>query len=295
MKNVTWTYLGPSGRKSVIDLKHGVTSGNFVLFCNYKVLLIDFGVFENKTYSFFINDELCEIDVNKEVKGYTYGFRIRDDVDTPLNRWKKKMRKKEMRMTTAMIVGMVLSIMITILAVYGCKQYSLTQDLTNHQLVTTATLTLQDHRIGKESYNAVMDYSYRNAKYQFHYTFPKNSFGELIGKNGLPLASGDEFYVSFSSRRPDNHRLEMFRPTLDQVERYRQLVLRKCLETQNTDPAACDCLADVSYSKKGLSGLADMYFMDAAKEENALNNKDTYNEMKKSPGFREDISLCLKN
>lgn len=44
----------------------------------------------------FINEELIEIIIEKMAAGYAYSFKINDEVDTPINRAKKKTAKKNL-------------------------------------------------------------------------------------------------------------------------------------------------------------------------------------------------------
>ena len=59
-----------------------------------KILIIDFKVRETKSYSFFIDEELCEINITRTNDKFIYTFEINKTVQTPLNAKRKKREKK---------------------------------------------------------------------------------------------------------------------------------------------------------------------------------------------------------
>ena len=66
MAQIGWVYLDNYGGRHRVGLYHGDQTGHLVIHCNLRVVQIDFSVRDTKRYSFFIEDELCEIDIVKE-------------------------------------------------------------------------------------------------------------------------------------------------------------------------------------------------------------------------------------
>ena len=62
-------------------------------------MIIDFHVLETKTYPLFLDDELCELTVEKKDNQFRYGFDINRKADTPRNRQRKVVEKKHWRQT----------------------------------------------------------------------------------------------------------------------------------------------------------------------------------------------------
>ena len=89
MSQFNWTYLAPSGKKHHVGLFHGENTGHVMIYCNSKVVLVDFKVRETKSYSIFIEEELCEIGIERKADRFVYGFDINKEADTPLNRKRK--------------------------------------------------------------------------------------------------------------------------------------------------------------------------------------------------------------
>ena len=73
---------------------HGAESGHLMVYCNTNIVLIDFEILQSKTYSFFIEDELCELSIERKDDQFFYGFEINKKADTPLNRQRRKIEKQ---------------------------------------------------------------------------------------------------------------------------------------------------------------------------------------------------------
>lgn len=103
-----------------MGIYHGPTSGNLMIYCNAKILLVDFLVKKPKTYSFFINEEFCEVKLHKEEDDkFTYEFRINKRVDTPLNKKRSAREVRYMFYTIVLLalfflfVGVILYLVLT--------------------------------------------------------------------------------------------------------------------------------------------------------------------------------------
>jgi hypothetical protein len=84
-----WRFNNDLGQPYLIGLFHGDKDGHLVVHCNSKIVLIDFNVHDSKDYSFFIEEELCEIKLERQEVGFGYSCQINFEVDTPKNRWRK--------------------------------------------------------------------------------------------------------------------------------------------------------------------------------------------------------------
>jgi hypothetical protein len=76
MAQTQWTYHGPSGRSYHIGLYHGDESGHVIIYCNNNILTIDFDVREDKSYSFYLERDLCELSLSQEGEHFEYDFQI---------------------------------------------------------------------------------------------------------------------------------------------------------------------------------------------------------------------------
>lgn len=97
MSQFTWTYIGDEGALHRVGLFHGDSTGHLMIYCNTRIVVIDFGVTTSKNYSFFIDDELCDIAVEEIDGKFSYGFKVDEVTDTPRNRGRRKMARAEHR------------------------------------------------------------------------------------------------------------------------------------------------------------------------------------------------------
>ena len=101
MNQYTWTYIGDAAYSETVGLYHSSKSGHLLIYVGKKIVVIDFKVLDSKTYSFFINDDLCELRLErKDLKMY-YHFEINKEADTPRNQARKKVEQKYFRQALA--------------------------------------------------------------------------------------------------------------------------------------------------------------------------------------------------
>ena len=74
MSQSLWTYYDPSHGTQTVGVYHGDDSGNLVVYCNNKVVMIDFKVKKSKSYSFYINKCLIELKLKKQKEAFDHAF-----------------------------------------------------------------------------------------------------------------------------------------------------------------------------------------------------------------------------
>lgn len=98
MAQHAWSITGPQGNIYNLGLFHGDTTHHVVVHCNNSIVVIDFSVKESKTYSLFLDQELCEVTIDHTGDdGFSYDCKINHDVETPLNQQRRKYREEEDR------------------------------------------------------------------------------------------------------------------------------------------------------------------------------------------------------
>jgi hypothetical protein len=97
MSQFTWTYIDDDGYRHRVGLFHGDNTGHLLIYCNTRIVVIDFSVTTSKNYSFFINDELCDIAIEEKAGKFSYGFQVDEVTDTPRNRGRRRMIRTENR------------------------------------------------------------------------------------------------------------------------------------------------------------------------------------------------------
>ncbi len=121
MAQSNWHFRSHRGASYYIGLYHSPQSGNVVIYCNSKVTTIDFGVLETKCYSFFIGEELLEVQIEKKDKGYNYSLNINSEVATPLNKRRKKKEAEDKKMMRYAFIGLVVLMIIVLIIVQLLK------------------------------------------------------------------------------------------------------------------------------------------------------------------------------
>ncbi len=116
MNQFQWTFLDNKQQRHTLGIAHSSKSGHLVVHCDHRVVLIDFGVLEERTFSFFVEEELCKLNIrgSKEA-GFTYDFNIDTEIDTETNRIRNKKKRSESfksGMRLAVLLGGVLAIVL---------------------------------------------------------------------------------------------------------------------------------------------------------------------------------------
>ncbi len=100
-----------------MGLYHGTQSGHLLVYCNSKVVLIDFKVRESKTYSMFLDDELLELKLDRRKDKFFYSFQINKEADTPRNRQRIENERRDVRRAMILLAGFLLLVTLSVLLV----------------------------------------------------------------------------------------------------------------------------------------------------------------------------------
>lgn len=127
MPQSAWNITGIQGNTYKLGLFHGDDTGHVVLHCNDRVVAIDFNVGDSRTYSLFLDDELCEVSIDPAGPGarpgaptaFDYTCRINTEVKTPLNEQRRRLRAdqarvEKLRMGVATLVAVVIVLLLVL-------------------------------------------------------------------------------------------------------------------------------------------------------------------------------------
>ena len=101
-----WTYLDDRGGRHRVGLYHGSQSGHVMVLCNGRVIVIDFNVLDTKKYSFLINDELCDLHLERQNGRFAYGLEINKQADTPANQ--RRRRRDRSHLIQSLLIAAVM-------------------------------------------------------------------------------------------------------------------------------------------------------------------------------------------
>lgn len=294
VNRINWTYVGNRASNSLIELRHFLESGNLVVFCNKKILLTDFDVFSAREYSFFIGEEFCRISIHEyENNMLGYDFKIIENVDTPLNRLRKKVMRKDLLKGCALVFAVALLLMSVIMGIGWLDHRRKVKDLQENGIVKTVRLNIRPHVHQDQFVNVTYKYWFRNRNYNRHIKLPMNKRGEYMTENGFPLETGDQFLFVFSSKNPANNKVDYNSPPPEQIYKYRCRVIDE-LNKYHPKPSehVHDCLLDAVYRSKGISGWANLYYHATSDYMNAEHNRETYKKMMQQEALRKVLGNC---
>ena len=285
-----WSYISHSGKQYIVGVFHGAKTGHLLIYINSKIVQIDFKVLEDAMYSFFIDDELCEVSIKKKNGGYAYDFRVNREVDTPLNRHLNAFDRVNRNRIIAMLVGLV--IFVSLALAYG--NYQKKKKERENQMQLQELLTHKSVSI----MGVIDSVIWAGDNACFYYTFQDEevlrSAKSAIDKSrfnlytqGIPILQGDEFMVKYNAYR-DSAWLLLNEPSDSQLANF---MFRAFEKEKQFNPQLSDrelkCRVRCAFEVNGLSGLADFYFQDQPQKENPWHNALTYQNLVRDLPFQQ--------
>lgn len=251
-------------------------------------MLIDFGVLRSKSYSFFIENELCEIVMERKGNRFFYDFEINREVDTPLNRARNQLEKKHWRQSLLFFGGMLLLVAIFTVTFLSFKSSKAQSNLIDLPLAnyksTIAKLIVEP---GKDD------------TYFINYSFVANGKkveGQLerdqvpLYKNSFPLVTGDELAVNYAPNLPERHELDFSQAPKEQITRFldRSFQLHQQYNPRLTKQMI-RCQLEIAYELKGIEGLANFYYQKTSPNINSQFNQQTYQRLVRDTPFKNKV------
>ncbi len=298
MNQFNWTYLADNGTNHQVVLMHGATSGHLLVYCNTSILLIDFGVLKTSSYSFFIEEELCELRIERQGDEFSYGFDVNRDADTPLNNARKKKEKKYLYQSLFFMGGLMLlvSLVIVGLTVYhkNQDQSKLLDQLTTSGKETSARIVL-DPSNEKEPIKSFFFANGTNYSATTEMAAIKTTEPILL-KNGMPLENGDEFLVRYLPEAPQRNLIDFNIPTAKTLESYQNRAIHQyLLEKPDLSPERAKCLVETAFALKGIEAYALFYFSTTSPKLNISHNIDVFNRLYRDLPFQKAIAQKCQN
>ncbi len=305
MAQMNWVFLDDFGGRHRVGLYHGDRTGHVMVHCNMRVVQIDFSVKDSKMYSFFIEDELCELILEKKDGVFGYEFRVNKKADTPRNRV-RRVKDGQNRKYLAMMVGgivLVLAIAVFSLQSFGQRQEAKRMAATGivskyskenmKRLVadgkrTVARLHLvQGEKPGEQKITYAL-LAVDSLMEQGDFA-PENR-NPLLLPNGFPFSEGDEFDAIYLPSDPQIHRVDFFQPTRSTTTTYLRLATQA---EQKNNPAVSPekniCRVLTSAEKMGWTSLAHFIFQEKTPKENVRHNRDSYARLLRDPELAKEI------
>lgn len=274
MPRFKWIYLEGEGVQHHVELFHGRRNGHVLLTCNGKVILTDFDVRQSKSYTFFINEEMCKIHLKQKGLKFKYSFEIDRKVDTPLNRIRKKRSRKYN-------IYVALMFLLVIATAFWSISVSKKMELEAKRI---AFASAPRTGITPKIYGKLLE---TEEGFSIQTMLPNNEsvtkrVSGIYGFNGWPLQEGQIYEVKLEGISI----LEIFwnKPNEQTLNEFRKKVLQDIhLDAFRvygyTDVS---CIIKVIEQQSTAFGLACMYYAKTSPDINAFANEDFFKRIMNS-------------
>lgn len=302
MAQVSWIFLDDFGGRHRVGLYHGDRSGHVLVHCDARIVQVDFSVKESRVYSFFIEDELCEVSIQKEKEGFSYDFRVNKQVNTPRNRQRRAAERRNW-----LGVAGVLAVLVAIVfvAVSLLMRWDARQKQRRWADAFTFPLSAKEvRRLQEEGHTSVarLFIAYENQQRVVYYNFSTRENHLMTGRfwvpdtglillpNGFPVSDHDAFAVQYLPEDPRIHRVLFGQPEPETISAYLDQATR-AQQAAHPDnrPARNRCIAQVALAEKGWPALADFIFQTANAEQNPQHNRDSYLRLVRDPALAQRL------
>lgn len=282
MAQFSWAYTGTSGKQYVVGIYHGSESGHTLVYCDFNVIHIDFSVLQNWKYSFFIEEDLLELKIERRLEGFQYHFDLNRQIDTPKNRARNAQERHDKRMMTVFL-SLMGALLIFLFSAWWYNEVRVdatelaTVQHSNWKTPARVFVAADESEI---RYSFVVD----GESYKYQTAIPEAQ--QML----LPLQSGDEFMVRYNRRKPHIHMLDFLTPTEPQIKRYKERALElHATLNPHLDKQYIVCLLELAFAERGVDGYADFYYQKASPQDNSEHNRNTYGRLVRDIPFQEKM------
>jgi hypothetical protein len=304
MAQMGWVLLDYQDRPHRIGLYHGDQTGHVLIHCEMRIIKIDFSVLESKTYTFFIEDELCELRIHKEKKGFSYEFHVNKKTDTPLNRERRRVQRLDRRQGVLFVtlfvvaLGLLAGGLIWFGREQGAKRIAeegLNAGLSpseRSQILSRGLPGQAALSVGREAGGRRVYCLFTTAEgVAIRGGFPAPDTGRILLPNGFPLAERDSFKVQYLPDKPAVFFLNFNEPAPTTIERYLQQAIA-AEQTAHPEESATHnrCVATTVFRLKGWPQLAHLIFQLEAPENNPNHNRNTYKRLVRDAAFAQELT-----
>lgn len=299
----SWMYAGKLKRHK-LELAHWPQTGKVYIRLN------DMPLYESemlasdadKTFQFFVDDELCIVRIEKRGNKFAYQFTSPEYSTSRTAKWRKW---KDILLMVA-IAG-VFTLVIGGLGVPFVYNLVHTQKLNNNLdlggIITTAYLNVQPDMELLPNKPITLSYKFKAGLHlvSSQFTIPAADSSLLALHSLFPVSGKSSFQVLYSSSDPKINRLLYNQPSEAQIEQYRQEARKVCLQKQfpELSPDAdklifCDCLITYLYTHHEVVGMAQLYYANQTAVQNPRFNENTFAQFMQQDLQTEIKKICTK-
>lgn len=308
MQKREWAYYGRI-KQHLVELIHLPDANRAVVKLNGNVLFNEtITIGEKQTFSFFIDEEFCEIKLNPTPNNlYAYEF-IAHQYST--TQYGKRQKWRDYLQKIGVGGGVAVFLCLFLFLIYRfASQKQANNDIQYGGISTTAQII----RIEAQVRNSPADsLPLVRTRIYYHYNYQKRPYTAettlwLVHKNdtlytpiGLPLQKENEFEVLFSTQKPEQNQLRLDHPSDAQIGKYWLDVREKCTKNPNIAPILnknvyCDCLIAELINRYDINALAQFYHQFTPPTPRLQYNSITYQQFMNQRDIRIISDNCAAN
>ena len=121
MNQFHWTYWDYLGTQHVVGILHGIKTGHLLIHLNSNVLIIDFDVRQAKKYSFLINEEICELEIEANGNDFKYNLGVNPEQAAQHRAVQRKKEKKFLYQKIGAVLATTSMLIVLSLLIYYIK------------------------------------------------------------------------------------------------------------------------------------------------------------------------------
>ena len=288
MPGFKWIYLEGDGVQHHVELFHGRLKGHVLITCNNDILFTDFNVRQSKTYTFFINQELCKIHLKRSGFKFVYTFEIDKKADTPLNKMRKKRDTKYNLYTVLIMVCLAIPVY---LAIVFNKKVKAELDGRGQQeknrLLSSNDLVYGVGKIFRVEDKYIMQAIVQGVIYELEVP-------QTITEVGWPVEKGQEYDVQM---RNNEVKINWNSPSKATLNTFKDKVMEK-LDYNLFSKYGFDnptCLDELVMSYTTAFGLASFYHSKSSDQDNPHANSKTFEMLLNSEGMKNTYKEICDN
>ncbi|MCB0522848.1 MAG: hypothetical protein H6577_07050 [Lewinellaceae bacterium] len=294
MNHYTWTYVAGGGRNYPVGLLHSNKSGHLIIYVGAKIVTIDFKVLDTKEYTFFIEDELCHIQLERRGEEMYYFFNIDRKADTPRNRARNAMERKFARQLAAALA--IFSVLVAAFVLWSNAVKKSPYIKAEELLVQQGRETVGKIYLKKGDAQPEISYQFVANNQGYTASPTMQTMPLILLKNGMPIEQGDEFIVRYVPSRPEISKMLFDRPTERQIALYRERAISRHTQLHPGEAAStAACMVNVAYQLNGIAGIADFYFQDVPPTANPDHNQNTFLRLTRDLPFKKKVEADCWN
>lgn len=254
----SWKYYG-AVKQHVVEMIHHLNHERLLLRLNGTIIIDETisTATTNKVISFFVDGELCVVNVDKINNKYSYNF-ITPEYSTSKKGIKRKTRHR------LMIAGFAALFLLIFVGLGSGILYQIIRH--EHQkynnslggIVAKASINRIVYNPNEKAYSIYYQYQVNGTKFNAQQQLEKK-YPKAYTPFHMPINTNDEFDVIYTPMNPESSRLLLDRPSPQQIERYRNMAREACISSAEHNEQWCDCTALYLFFHFKEEGYARLY------------------------------------